>query len=439
MSRPVASSSPEYIVKTFRILVGLLFWCGALALLWLYLTGDKGWSESTSHRCLSDVWNSYFSPRKLWVGVPESCTLSAGDPIYAANQEGTLRQIGIVLQVPEHEGPLGSEDTVWAQAVLFRSAPALSSPVQIHYLSRSDSIAWVVESLLPPERRREIEDELGAAFEEHQQEILKALQPVVNAGLHDALGVLQQDLKNALEKHGSQLQAVAAKDKEEILKRDLLPLLKSEIWPIVRRDSEPLLRQITGELWERVSIWSLAWRGASDKMPLLRGRNRLESELLNFLDREAVPIFRRHEEDFLALLETIARDVAANDRLKAEFRETVAKIAADPDLQRVLDEIFHEVIVENPRFWQSVRQSLSTAQAQNAFRVASARMEPTIQRIGLMILGSRETGLTPEFNQVLRHQVLLKDRHALIVGALPRALKDLALVPLEAALSDPPP
>jgi hypothetical protein len=439
MCGPIASSSPEYNVKTFRILTGLLFWCGALALLCVYLTGDKGWSESATRQCISDVWNSYFSLKKLQVRLPESCTLSAGDPIYAANPEGTLRQVGIILQVPEREGPFGSRGTVSAQAVLFPSAPPLHAPVQVHYLTRPDSIAWVIETLLPPERRREIEEELSAAFDEHQQEILKALQPVVNSGLHDALAVLKEDLKRALEKHGPQLQAIAAKDKEEILKRDLLPLLKSEIWPIVRRDSEPLLRQITGELWERVSIWSLAWRGASDKMPLLRGRNRLESELLNFLDREAVPIFRRHEEDFLVLLETITRDVAANDRLKAEFRETVAKVAADPELQKVLDEVFHEVIIENPRFWQSLRQSLSTAQAQHAFRIASARMEPTIQRIGLMILGSRETGLTPEFNQVLRHQVLLKDWHALIVGDLSRALKDCALVPLEAALSNSSP
>jgi hypothetical protein len=423
-------------MRNLRVPIGLAFWCGALAMIWFALAARRGETQPVAREYLSNLWASYSSSRNLEVILPESCVLAAGDPVFAAETDGSLRQVGIVLGVSGKADRLAAEEkSVIARAALFPSAPELKNPIRVRYLSPPDSINWVVETLLPPERKRMIEEELTSALREHHEEILSALGPVVDKSVRDGLVVLQQDLMAALKKHQAELQAIVGRGKEEILKRDLLPLVKSEVWPIVRKDSEPLFRQVSGELWERVSLWSLAWRGTTDKMPLLRGRNRLEGELLRFLDQEAVPILERHQDDFLAVLESIMQDVVGNERVRAAFNESAAKVAADPELQGVLNAILREAVVKNPRFWQAMRENLNSVEARDALRLTGARLEPALRRIGELMLGTREGGLTPEFNQVLRHQILLKDRHGILVGDLPGSSRALPGTILEASFS----
>jgi hypothetical protein len=425
-------------MNALRIAVGLTFWCGLLTALGLVVTGHGNGSRWGVRQLLSSLSSSYSSAGKLEVRVPESCILSVGDPVFATDADGAVHQIGIVLSNSEAPDCSQTPDGILTvQAVLFSSAPRFATPIRAQHFNTPDSTVWIVQTLLPPGRRKQIENELAVAFDEHREEIFRTLQPVVDRSVRRALFVIQHDLPPALDKHRTELQTILARDKEEILRKELLPLLKAEVWPIIRRDSEPLLRQMTAELWERASIWSLAWRGAADKMPLLRGRNRLESELVRFLDQEGIPTCQRHEEDFLALLETIVQDLAANDRIKAAFKQSFAKVADDPELENVLNSTFHEVVVQNPRLWQSIRDSLASTEAQDAVRLTSTRLEPAIHRVAGLILGSREEGLTPEFNQVLRHQVLLKDRHGIILGEIPTALHGLPTTIVEASYSGP--
>jgi hypothetical protein len=423
-------------MKHIRMLIGLAFWCGLLGVLGAAVEGRGGTSPSTGRQYLSDLWGYHTSTRRLELRLPKSCDLSAGDPVFTADSKGSLQQVGLIVSFSdEGTSPRSRGDAFRAQAVLFPSAPGLGLPVKAYYLSSPDSIEWVVQTLLPAERRKRIEDELTAALQEHQQEILKALQPVVNKSVREALAVLEQDLPLVLEKHRSELQAIVDKDKEEILRKELIPLLKAKVWPIVRRDSEPLVRQVTGELWQRVSLWAFAWRGLFDKLPVLRGRHRMEEELQRFLDQEAVPILERHQENILAVIEVILRDVANDDYVKAACKRSVAKATADPELQRVVNDILQEVLIKNPRFWQTVRHNLSTSEAQDVLQLTGNRLEPAVRRIGDLVLGTREGGLTPEFNRVLRQQILLKDRHGIIVGDLPPSGPQLPCTPVEAWFS----
>jgi hypothetical protein len=411
------------------MVIGLVFWCGLLAVLWGAMAGPGGTTPPAGRQYFTDLWGYYTSARRLELRLPQDCDLAVGDAVFAADANGALQQVGLVVRVP------GAADSGVAQAVLFPSAPKLSSPIKAFYLSAPDSIEWVVQTLLPAERRKQVEDELAATLREQHQEILEALQPGVNRSVREALAVLEQDLPQALEKHRPELQALVDKDKEEVLKRELLPLVKAEVWPIIRKDSEPVVRQVSGELWERVSLWSFAWRGVADRLPGFRGKRRLEEELHRFLEQEAAPIFDRHEADFLAVIEVILRDVANNDNVKAALKRSAAKVAEDPALQQVLNEIFQDLVLKNPRLWHSVRQNLQSPEAQEALRRTGTHLEPTVRRLSDLVLGTRETGLTPEFSRVLRQQVLLKDRRGILVGDLPQAGPTLPCTPLVAWFS----
>jgi hypothetical protein len=417
-------------MKHGRIWVGVAFWCGLVAT----LAGAAVSGGSTARRYLADLWGYYASDRAVEVHVTGPCELAAGDPVFAAGADGLLRSVGIVLNVAPVEPPSPGKTAV--RAVLFRDAPEFTPSTPAQYLETPVSLDWVVRTLLPPERMRQIEAELAATFREHRDEVLQALQPVINRGVRDALAVLEQDVVSALEKRRPQLQALAAKGREEILKAELVPLVRAEIWPLIRRDSEPLARQVSGELWERISLWRFAWRGVADRLPVVPGSHRVEEEMNRFLDQEAIPIFQRHEEDFLALTELILQDVAENDQVKAALRRSVSKATADADLQRLLSEILHEAVVANPRFWGALRQSLNSPEARDALQLSAERFEPTVRRVADLVIGTREGGLTPEFNLVLRQQILLKDRRGLLLGDLPPIVPGPRSAPSEARPRD---
>jgi hypothetical protein len=413
-------------MRRLRVPIGLGFWCGLLALAALIASRTGDTHSSPASRCVADLSSYYLSGKRLELRLPESVSLAAGDSVFVAEKDGSLRQIGVVL-ADSSDGK--------TQAALFHPSDLSNAAVEAHYLSPPDSLAWAVETLLPPERRLKIAEELAGALHEHQQELIQALQPVVNRSVRDALAVMEQDLPAALERHRPQLRAIAGRDREEIIKKEMLPLVRAEVWPIVRRDGEPLVREVSGELWRAASVWSLAWRGLADKLPLLGGKHRVEEELLRFLDQEAVPIFERHQEDFLVLIEAIVRDVAENDQVRSTLRRSVARAAADPELEQVLNDILHEVVLGNPRFWRAIQQNLGSQEARDALRLTSVRLEPTIRHIGDLVLGTRENGLTPEFNRVLRQQILHKDRRGVILGELPPAYANLGCIRLEAWFS----
>lgn len=406
-----------------RAWIGLGIW-GAL----LGLLAYAGWHWAGS-ACWVHLAGYYAGPTShLHVQLPAECRLSAGDPVFSANEDGSFQQIGIV----DHAGPE-------ATAVLFASAAVPGTSAPISYVSTPDSLEWAVRTLLPPSKQAEIEAELAAALQENREAIFAALQPIVNRGVREAGAVIEQDLPGVLDRYRPALEALLGKSKEEILKRELLPLVKSEVWPIVRRDSEPLFRQITSELWTRVSLWSFAWRGAADKFPIMGGHNRVENELMRFLDQEAMPILGRHEDDFLVLLEVIFRDLADNERIRGSLRQSIARAAEDEHLQHLLNDIFREVVTENPHVWEVVKRNMSSEEARDALRVIGGKLEPAVRRIGDLLLGTRETGLTPEFARVLRQQILLKDRQCLLLGALPASVADLPRRPLPAWFSGPSP
>jgi len=413
-------------MKPMRMAVGLAFWCGLGVLLWSVL-GLPGASAPDKSSLLNDLWSYYATTQRLELRLPSPTPLRPGDPILAADESGALQQVGIVLRV--------DDDGRSAQAALFPSAPA-SQKVQAYYVSAPDSVEWVVRTLLPPERRKQIEDELAAVVREHHQELLQALRPVVENGVRDALAVLKHDLPTVIDHHRPQLQAIATRFQTEILKGELVPLVREQVWPIVRRDAEPLVREISAELWERISLWRFAWRGALDHMPLVRGRDRVEMELQRFVDEEAAPILQSHQRDYLTVVERIVRDVAENDAVRAGFSKSFTRVATDPELRRVVNDILHEAVVDNPRFWQAVRSTLASPEAQDAMRLAGDRFEPAVRRIGDIVLGTREDGLTPEFTKVLRQQVLLKDRQAIVLGKLPASEMHLPCTPIRAWLTD---
>ncbi|MCO6455119.1 MAG: hypothetical protein J5I93_07450 [Pirellulaceae bacterium] len=343
--------------------------------------------------------------------------VAVGDPVFLVLGPDAVRQIGEVSAsrpAPSSRATGAAARTPSGQIVFYASAPALPAGARLAYHETPSDMRWVLETMLPPEKRQLIGQELQAALEQHQAEILQALRPVVEATLRDALPVVEQELAAALERHQAELEQLGSKYHREIVQRELLPLVKQEIWPIVVRHAEPTATEVGREIWQQASLWRFGWRYAYDISPLPEQRL-TEREWQRFVREDATPILNSHIDDFVRVQQRILTELAENPRVQATLRASLARVLEDPELQQIVGRIMREVLVDNPRLAEVIRRRWQSEEAQQAVRLAASRVEPTVVRIGQLLLGTPEQGITPEFAQVLRNRILAKDRRWLVL------------------------
>jgi hypothetical protein len=151
-----------------------------------------------------------------------------------------------------------------------------------------------------------------------------------------------------------------------------------------------------------------------DRTPLPQ-KNLTKREWQRFLEEDATPVLQAHADDFLRVQQQIAADVAQNPRIRETVRVTLAQFTQDPELRALVWGIAREVLVDNPRLREVIQQRWRSPQTQYAMQRSAERFEPTVRRIGDLLLGTPEKGVTPEFARVLRNQILHKDRRWLVL------------------------
>ena len=183
----------------------------------------------------------------------------------------------------------------------------------------------------------------------------------------------------------------------------------------MRRRAEPTVIDIGSDLWNRVSLWRFTWRYVYDKTPLLPNRRKFRNEFDRFVNREALPVLADHSDEIVRIAEQVIRDASANPRVQQAARRSGSKLLDDPELRALLWRIVRRTAVDNPKFRQALKETWTGPEAREILAQTSRRFEPTVRRIGGLLIGTPETGITPEFAAVLRNQVLGKDRRWLVL------------------------
>jgi hypothetical protein len=203
-----------------------------------------------------------------------------------------------------------------------------------------------------------------------------------------------------------------------VIEKRLQPLVRQEIWPLVQRRAEPLADEIGQEVWQRASVWRFGWRYAYDVSPLPQ-QNLVEKEWKRFLRDEVIPAIEGHTDDIIRVQQQILTDIARSERVRRVVRDSLVAVIDDPQVQRVAWSIFREAVLENPKLRETLERRWRSEEAQRALSIAAERLEPAVRRVGDMIFGNRETGVSPEFARVLRNQILGKDRRWLVLMTEP--------------------
>ena len=390
-------------MKRFRVFFGIAIWAALLAGL------GYGWRQAATvdspPKWTADLVRYAVSQRReVSLEASESCYLKAGDPIFVIEGEDQVRRIGEISRA----------DSDRLEALFYASAPPLDDSHWLSHHRTPDSLEWVLKTMLPPHKRKQMTEELQAAAKAHHEEILRTLRPVVEDGLKEALAVVEQDLPKVLKKHQPELEELGGKYQRDIVEREIVPLVKNEIWPIVRRQAEPTVTQVGKEIWQRASLWRFGWRYFYDKTPLPQ-RDLTRREWERFLREEATPVLESHTGDFIEVQKRILKELVKNDKVRKAARKNLGRIMDDPQMQKLVWTIVREGVVENPRLKQTLDKHWQSPRTQRAMQLAGQRLEPLAVRMGELLVGTPETGVTEEFARVLRNQILRKDRRWLVL------------------------
>jgi hypothetical protein len=388
-----------------RIIHGGLIWLGLLGFGLLAFRSATSKSPGGLEQLLRFASNQN---RLVNVEFVQQQPLAVGDLVFLENSP-TYAPIGYVSRAGDAEST--TLDVIWADqatVTLFSNAPQMESGHFLTFHLPGNDTAWVIETMFPPTKRHEITRLIMEAYASDGAEILDAIRPIIANSLSDATGIVRTDFQAAIAKREDRLQMLSQKYRVELLERQLIPLMREEIWPIIQTESELLVSRIGEEVWKEISLFRFAWRYMYDRSvgPEVSLTNR---ELNRFVESKVVPILESHLNEILEVQTRVVARISNSRRVKETFLAAIKNAAGDPEVQQILKEVFQEVLINNQRLRDSLRDNWNSPEALAAIEMTSSRLEPTITEIGIALFGSADQKITPEFARVLRHRILLKD------------------------------
>ena len=413
-------------------IIGITSWLGVICVVFAGIRMEQQRVVPDTETSLQNYLFGW--PDDLSVSDP-SRVLKLHDPVFLQQQDGSWIQAGFVQAIPATLPDSGGNNGDPPSAIISWN-PSQTDPSTCRFLlyRNRGRLEDVVATMLPPEKRLQIQQRLAAAMNQHGEELSAAFIPLVQATLKRSLPIIEEEFRVSVKRHRAEIEALGDRWNDEVVSQRLVPLARREIVPIVRTHGEPTAQAIGRELWDRASIWRFGWRAAYDGLPLLPRKDLLQEEWDRFVEQEAVPVFEKRMDDIVISIQKIVSDVAANPSVRRELAEVAGNIASDPETQQLVRQILKETLVDNQRLKDAWQEVWSSDDAERALDLAGDRLEPIVRQIGDDLIGSREQGINPNFARVLRSQILGKDRQWLV--AIPNSSEAATPHPIIEMASD---
>ena len=287
------------------------------------------------------------SSQDVQIQFDSSQLLAVNDPVFL-NDPDAVRPIGRVARLgPRHQSQTISNErpsdlkinyVKEATVKLFGGAPALSDDATFTLQSTPKSTEWVIKTMLPEAKRRELVTLIMESYRRHMPDIAEAFEPVVKDSLATVGSVIRDELKVAFESHEEEFVALGKRFETELLQEKIVPLLQEEIWPIVEEQGSPLAQEIGTEVWKELSLWRFGWRVLYDRSPLPE-RNFTEQEFNRFVKQKAAPILKEHLPEILELQRSLVKEFSQHPEIRKTVRESFRTVVDDDDLRKLLTSV----------------------------------------------------------------------------------------------------
>lgn len=354
--------------------------------------------------------------------------VAVGDPVFL---EGS-NQTPAIGRIEKIEAPDGSyHEFAYADRITVRLYPgweqftgaATPEQLSVAFHETPKSMGWVVQTMLPPAKRRELIGIIMEAVREHQPEIVQRLQPLLLESLEQSGEVIREELRRAIDERQERIRQLAGRYQVEIVQQRLVPLFSEVIWPIVQEEGWPVASGLGQEVWAEASLWRLTWRYLYDISPLPQ-KNLTQQEFERLVRDQISPLLARWLPEIYAAQRRIFQRIAENSQVREVAAGIMTLLANDAELQSLVLEILREALTDNPRLVAVWREIWQSPEALDTMADMNQRLEPAITGIGEAMFGNPRTRITPEFSTVLRNKVLFKDERWLTARL--RVAEDLA-------------
>lgn len=396
-----------------QLITGTVAWVATIVVAALALRGGLSTSAKEPIGIVRDVSRWVLGQQETFrTTCPQRILLAAGDPVLMQNPDGTYRQIGIVSdcgtrdRVPRYT----SEATIQLYEEFL---PPRGHSFTLQYHATPTSLDWVAKTIISPARQQEIAELIEADWIRHQADVVQRLRPIMREAVVRAVGAIEAELPLAMRQHRAEFLQIGERYESEILERELIPLVKSRILPVAIEEIRPVATEIAEALWSKVSLLSFTWRYLYDVSPLPE-RNTVKKEFDRFIEEAAIPELESRADQFVQTAERILERVSQDDKVRDVVRRNLQAIAEDAELRQVIWKVLQQTIVHNNNLHRALDEYWNSRETRAALQLASSSFEPTVRRIGDMVFGTREQGVSPEFARVLRLQILTKDRRWLL-------------------------
>jgi hypothetical protein len=329
----------------------------------------------------------------------ESLRLRVGDPIFVQIEADRWTQVGSVRQIDPETG--------WTTIAWYGDRPALQFEITSHF--QTGRLDEVIATMLPSQQRDRISAKVSLLMKQHGDEMARAMLPLVKESLRDSIPVIQKSMEESVARHRDEIDALAERWNDEVVRQQLVPLARDEMLPIVRRHAQPVVEKMGRELWDRASLWRFGWRAVYDKSPLPK-QDLVQEEWDRFVQQEALPVLEDHTDELVNAVQQTMQSIAKNPRVRSELSSVATELASDQESKRLLGKILRETLIDNDSLRDVWRSVWTSPEAKEVLERIGDRVEPVVRQIGDELFGTPETGIHPNFARVLRNQILGKDR-----------------------------
>lgn len=394
-----------------KIIIGCVVWGVCLSTflaLWI-LIPQHSWESSTSW--IQKQQRRHFSlPLKLKIIFNDWVALRAGDKVYILDGDERI-EIGAVYAkdysaaqlawnlyvhvYPEHKDKIGSDSKFYLQ-------------------NEHGTPAWVVSKLLPQERREEMKDIIDEYLRIHTENIQKQLLPIFTEVAQESYTLLQKNFSLIMEKNKEELLKSFKEAEKKHINKELQKLWDEVIWPIILEESDPVIAPIVQKLWSKfpkakiVMLWIYQSLPGTDN-------DHVQKKIEDYLQDKAIPIVEEHKEELAKLLVTITNRLSKEDKVKESFLKMFKNVFTDEALLKILKNTMVELYrINRDTLTEKLKKKWNNPQIRNSLAEISDNFEPYLIKMINHVLIDEERQIRPELAQVLRRQILYKDKYFLI-------------------------
>jgi hypothetical protein len=387
-------------LSTSRVALGAAVWGGLVLFVAYAVLAPTGPAKAPADKLLRYATES---PRRLTVGFPRGTDLLEGDPVFIRDPEKFLLRIGRIESVGTDAGGLLAHLSIYPEhaGVLLEGSGAQAFEVSV-------GGPWVVSTLLPPERLRSIREATATFFEREGAEFREALWPELKKALVDVIALYEEELPHALAGRSEQWKSIYDRHREGVIREKLVPALEEVALPLLKEEFGPFLEEVGMELWCELPIWSLGIRYVLERVPGTE-EDQVEKKFNEYLEARASPILKKHAPEAMRIGGTVLKETLTAPQVREALAEVARALSEDPELSALLRELADELILENERLGELVKERWETG-LKAAVLDAAKKLDPlTKEVVNSIVLNEERNGINPRLAQVLRTAVFRKD------------------------------